>query len=220
PCTQSLSHKGKLVVAENADKSIVLLSGRVHLFEGKSASEVCHGVRVLHSLGVQTLIVTNASGALNPEYTPGTLLCVEDQINYTGVSPLTGSNNPDWGVRFPEMASPFDQELKKLCTLAAKKLNIPLEHGVYIGVHGPELETPAETRMYRLLGADVIGMSSVLEVICARHLKMRVLEISCITNKNDPNQMQAVTIEEVIAASTKMSQVLCSLLLEILATLR
>lgn len=193
-------------------QAVLALQGRVHLYEGYEPKDVVLGVRVLRGLGVETLIVTNAAGALNPNFQAGDLFCLTDQINFTGVSPLLGPNEDAWGVRFPDMSKIFDDQLQRLCHKAARSLDLPLERGVYIGVHGPELESPAETRMYRSLGADAIGMSSVLEVICAKHLGMRILALSCLTNKNLPDCMAETSLEEVVQVAKKSSARMRSLL--------
>ncbi|MBQ7617653.1 MAG: purine-nucleoside phosphorylase, partial [Desulfovibrio sp.] len=147
------------------------------------------------------LFLSNAAGGLNPEFKIGRLMVLTDQLNFTGVSPLTGPNDEAYGLRFPDMSCPFDRKLISLAEETARELNLPLERGIYVGVHGPELETRAETRFYRSLGADAIGMSSVLEVICARHLGLRVLAFSIIANLNLPDCMQEILLEDVLAAS-------------------
>ncbi|SDF98749.1 purine-nucleoside phosphorylase [Desulfovibrio legallii] len=186
---------------EGLGRAVIIQQGRCHLYEGRSPAEVCMGVRVMAGLGVRTLIVTNAAGALNPNFDAGSIMCMTDMINHTGVSPLTGLNCDAWGPRFPDMSEPFDPQLRDLAVETACKMGIRLERGVYIGVHGPEMETPAETRLYRQWGADAVGMSTVLEVIAARHLGLRVLGLSCLTNKNRPDCMAPVSLEEVIAAA-------------------
>ncbi|MBQ9536651.1 MAG: purine-nucleoside phosphorylase [Desulfovibrionaceae bacterium] len=190
----------------------IALVGRVHIYEGFSAQEVCFGVRVLKHLGVETLIVTNCAGALNPKYNTPCLFLAYDQINFTGQSPLMGPNDDSLGPRFPDLTQAFDKTLIHVTRETALELGIPLELGVYIGVHGPELETPAETRLYRSFGADAIGMSSVLEVICARHMGLKVLELSCLANKNLPDCMQPITLEEVVANTQKLNGQLATLI--------
>lgn len=177
---------------------VLVQQGRCHLYEGRSPAQVCMGVRVMAAMGVRTLIVTNAAGALNPQFDAGGIMCMSDIINHTGQSPLTGENCDAWGPRFPDMCAPLDPELRALAMETAGKMGIRLERGVYIGVHGPEMETPAETRMYRQWGADAVGMSTVLEIIAARHLGMRVLGLSCLTNKNLPDCMAPAPLEEIL----------------------
>ena len=193
-------------------RRVLIQQGRCHLYEGRSPAEDCMGVRVMAALGVKTLIVTNAAGALNPQFDAGGLMCMTDIINHTGVSPLTGPNCEAWGPRFPDMSAPLDAQLRGLAVEAAQQLGLRLERGVYIGVHGPEMETPAETRMYRQWGADAIGMSSVLEIIAARHLGMAVLGLSCLTNKNLPDCMAPVELPEILAAAEKTGKNLARLI--------
>ncbi len=198
---------------------VLIQEGRRHLYEGASPAEVCMGVRVMAGLGVRRLIITNASGALNPQFDAGGLLCMTDQINATGCSPLTGPNDDAAGPRFPDMSAPFDAGLHALALECARREGIRLERGVYIGVPGPQLETPAETRMYRQWGADAVGMSTVLEVIAARHLGMRVLGLSCMTNKNLPDCMAPATIEEIVATAEKSGVALARLLAAVVTSM-
>lgn len=177
------------------------------------------GVRVMAGLGVRALVITNAAGALNPLFDAGSLMCMSDMINHTGVSPLTGPNCAGFGERFPDMGAPFDAGFRRLAREAALRLGLRLEQGVYIGVHGPEMETAAETRMYRQWGADAVGMSTVLEVIAARHRGMRVLGISCLTNKNLPDCMTPAPLAEVIAVAGRAGESLGRLLEEVLPEL-
>lgn len=206
------SHQGAFVRGRLNGVPVLAQQGRCHLYEGRSPAEVCMGVRVMAGLGVKTLIITNAAGALNPRFEAGTLMCMADQINHTGASPLTGPNCAAWGERFPDMSAPFDPALQALALETAGALGIRLERGVYIGVHGPEMESPAETRMYRQWGADAVGMSTVLEVIAARHLGMRVLGVSCLSNKNLPDCMAPVPLAEVIAVAGRAGENLARLL--------
>lgn len=210
------SHEGAFVLGCLGEQHVLVQQGRCHLYEGKSPSEVCMGVRVMHGLGITTLIITNAAGALNPAFSAGGLMCMRDFINFTGQSPLRGANCPDWGERFPDMSRPFDERLQELALKCALDLGIRLERGVYIGVHGPEMETPAETRMYRGFGADAIGMSTVLEVIAARHCGMRVLGLSCLTNLNLPDCMMPAELDEIIRVAESSGSELGRLLTSIL----
>jgi purine-nucleoside phosphorylase len=190
---------------DRCGQPVLIQQGRCHLYEGYSPAQVCMGVRIMAELGVKILIITNAAGALNPQFETGRIMCMTDIINHTGQSPLTGKNYPAWGERFPDMSAPLDADLRALALDAAQQMGFWLERGVYIGVHGPEMETPAETRMYRQWGADAVGMSSVLEIIAARHCGMRVLGLSCLTNKNLPDCMQPAPFHTVLAmaASTQ-----------------
>ena len=216
PVSSAESHAGFLAATTLSGVPVLVQSGRCHLFEGFSPAEICMGVRVMHGLGVQILVVTNAAGALNPAFEAGRLMLICDQVNLTGVSPLTGINRETWGLRFPDMSEVFDVKLRALAQTTAISLGIALERGVYVGVHGPELETPAETRLYRALGCDAIGMSSVLEIISAKHLGMRILGLSCLTNKNLPDCMAPVTIEDILASSRRAAGDLERLLLAML----
>lgn len=177
------------------------------------------GVRTLAELGVKTLIVTNAAGALNPQFDAGGLMLITDHINFTGHSPLTGANDAAWGPRFPDMCEVYSQRLRDIALSAALDLGVRLERGVYICVPGPQMETPAETRAYKALGADAIGMSTVLEAIAARHIGMELLAISCLTNKNLPDCMQPASLEDVIATAGEASGRLSRLVSEIVARL-
>lgn len=204
---------------DGGERPVIMALGRCHLYEGRSPAEVCMGVRVMAGLGVKTLIITNAAGALNPTFDVGALMCLTDMINHTGVSPLSGPNADAWGPRFPDMSAPLDAGLRALALDCAAELGIRLERGVYIGVHGPEMETPAETRMYRQWGADAIGMSSVLEIIAARHCGMRVLGLSCLTNKNLPDCMAPAPLEAILAVAEKGGAALIRLVQAVLAKL-
>ncbi|MBU1001132.1 MAG: purine-nucleoside phosphorylase [Proteobacteria bacterium] len=195
------SHAGKLTAAMVGGHPVWLQRGRFHLYEGRSPEEVCMGVRTLAGLGVENLIITNAAGALNPQFEAGGLMTISDHINFTGRSPLSGPNVDAWGDRFPDMSRAYDKDLLELAHAKALELGIRLERGIYIGVTGPNLETPAETRAFRMLGADAVGMSTVLEVIAARHMRVKVLGISCLTNKNLPDCMAETSLEEVIATA-------------------
>ncbi|MBQ7456299.1 MAG: purine-nucleoside phosphorylase [Desulfovibrio sp.] len=212
PISPRSEHAGAFTLARVQESLVLFAEGRTHLYEGVGADAVCMGVRLLGEMGVQTLLLANAAGALNPLFCEGTLMLVVDQINLTGTSPLIGPNYEEYGCRFPDMSQAFDRVLAEKIQAIARAEQIILEKGVYVGVHGPELETPAETRLYRMLGADAIGMSSVLEVICARHLGMRVAAISCLSNKNLPDCMEAIGVEDVLAVCAKTQEPLARLL--------
>ena len=196
---------GRFAGACGEDDSIgryaLIQQGRCHLYEGRTPAEVCMGVRVMAMMGVKTLVITNAAGGLNPQFDAGGIMCMSDIINHTGHSPLTGINFEEWGPRFPDMCAPLDADLRALAVETAARIGLRIERGVYIGVHGPEMETPAETRMYRQWGADAVGMSTVLEIIAARHMGMRVLGLSCLTNKNLPDCMTPAPLEEILAVA-------------------
>jgi len=210
------SHAGCFTVAYLGEKSLILQQGRCHLYEGYTPEQACMGIRVAHALGVRSLVSANAAGCLNPQWEAGDLMLITDHINGTGTSPLIGPNHDPWGPRFPDMSRAYDREYQRLALEAARTTGVRLERGVYVGVLGPELETPAQTRMYRQAGADAIGMSTVLEVIAARHLGMRVVAFSCLSNKNLPDCMQETDFEEIIAtvraSSGNLSRLLGALL--------
>jgi purine-nucleoside phosphorylase len=191
-------HGGFLRSGLLGGQPVIALCGRVHLYEGYPAAVACLPVRVLKELGVRTLVLTNAAGALNPLFSAGTLMSITDHINFTGLSPLTGPNVDAWGPRFPDMSRVWCQALVALAGAQARRLGLSLERGVYIQVPGPNLETPAETRSYRHLGADAIGMSTAIEAIAAAHMGMRLMGLSCLTNKNLPDCMAETSHQEVL----------------------
>ncbi|MHC1711771.1 MAG: purine-nucleoside phosphorylase [Solidesulfovibrio sp.] len=211
PRATAPGHAGKCIVGEIAGRPVALLSGRLHLYEGHSPREAAYGIRLLAGLGVKTLVLTNAAGALDPHFAAGGLMRITDHINLTGKNPLTGPND-EAGPRFPDMSRAYCPRLGEIADKAALSLGIRLERGVYAGVLGPSLETPAETRMLRILGADAVGMSTVTEVIAARHLAMNVLAVSCLTNVNLPDCMAETTLEEVINTAKRAEGELTRLL--------
>ncbi|TVM17310.1 purine-nucleoside phosphorylase [Oceanidesulfovibrio indonesiensis] len=215
PISTVHSHHGRLVFGTLADVPVVCLLGRFHLYEGYTAGEVAFGVRVLAELGIHTIVTTNAAGALNPGFEVGSLMAVADHINLTGESPLTGRNHDPWGPRFPDMSRAHDPTLVRAAMDAALRLGLRMERGVYAGIRGPQLETPAETRMLRILGADAVGMSTIMEVLAARHMGLRVLAVSALTNKNLPDCMEETSLEKVVAAAEASAADLGRLLLEL-----
>jgi purine-nucleoside phosphorylase len=212
-------HAGLLRSGTLAGQPVLALCGRVHLYEGFTAAEVVLPVRVLAALGVRRLVITNAAGALNPAFTAGRLMLIEDHINMAGQNPLTGPNVDAWGLRFPDMSRAWSRELLGLAVRAAGRLGLAVERGVYVQVPGPSLETPAETRAYRQLGADAIGMSTVMEAIAARHMGLDILGISCLTNKNDPDDMAEISHEAVLAAAGRAAEDMARLVGEVAAAL-
>lgn len=175
-------HAGELVAGTVAGRKVLVVSGRVHLYEGRSPAEVTFGIRVLALAGVKTLVLTNAAGGINPALAPGTLMVIDDHLNLTGTNPLVGANDERFGPRFPEMTAIYTPALRDLADAAGQSVGVPLAHGVYAGVLGPSYETPAEIRAMRTLGADAVGMSTVCEAIVARHMGVDVLGLSCISN--------------------------------------
>jgi len=182
PLSAVSGHAGNFVVGGRGGKRVVVMQGRAHLYEGHAAYDVTFGVRLLAWLGAKTLIVTNAAGGIAPGLRAGDLMAISDQMNLTGTSSLLGSNDEQLGPRFLDMTAAFDAKLIGLATSVAADQGFELKRGVYAGLLGPAYETPAEVRMLRTLGADAVGMSTVLEVLAARHMGMRVLGISCISN--------------------------------------
>jgi purine-nucleoside phosphorylase len=175
-------HAGRFVAGQLGGRSVVAMQGRVHLYEGQTAAQVVWGVRTMLLLGARTLIVSNAAGGIGRDLQPGDLMLIDDHLNLTGDNPLRGPNEPALGPRFPDMSTAYDPNLRGLAQRVAAGFGMRLPHGVYAGLLGPNYETPAEIRMLRTLGADAVGMSTVLEVIAAQHMGARVLGISCITN--------------------------------------
>lgn len=182
PSSTVIGHRGRLVLGRFEGRACVAMQGRVHLYEGHEPAAVAHGVRLMRRLGAHTLVVTNAAGGLRADLRPGDLMLITDQLNLTARTPLLGPNDETLGPRFPDMGKAFDPALCEVARAAAARLGMPLPEGVYAGVLGPQYETPAEVRMLRLLGGDAVGMSTVLEVIAARHAGLRTLGLSCITN--------------------------------------
>jgi purine-nucleoside phosphorylase len=205
-------HSGNLVLGEAEGLPVVALQGRVHLYEGYSTGEVTYGARVLGTLGVRCLVVTNASGGVNVSFRPGDLMLISDHINLTGTNPLIGPNAEELGERFPDMSDAYSAKLRAMAKEIGAERGIPLREGVYAGLAGPSFETPAEIRMLRLLGADAVGMSTVPEVIVARHMKMEVLGISCITNMAAGILPQKLAHQEVIETTTRVKAQYLSLL--------
>ena len=195
-----------------AGKPVAALAGRFHLYEGYSPKEVTLPVRVLSLLGAGTFVFCSAAGGLDLGMRSGRAMLIRDHINLTGQNPLTGPNLDAWGERFPDMSQTYDPGLRELAKQVAAENNIQLYDGVYVGLTGPSMETPAETRMLRTLGADAVGMSTVLEVIAARHHGLKVLAFAAISNINDPDDMQPAPIELVIENAAQAGQDLVTLI--------
>jgi purine-nucleoside phosphorylase len=197
------SHAGRLLFGTLGGKPVAALQGRFHRYEGYDLAQVTFPVRVLRTLGCQILIVSNACGGMHPLWPAGDLVLLTDHINLLGDNPLVGVNDDLWGPRFPDMSEAYDLELRRLAREAALTLGIPLHEGVYAAVPGPNLETPAEYRMLRHVGADVVGMSTVPEVIVAVHAGMRVLGVSLITDRCLPDALEPVSLEQILAVAAK-----------------
>ena len=175
-------HKGELVLGDVSGVKVAVMSGRVHFYEGYAEDQVVYPVRVLGRLGVETIVLTNAAGAVNQSYRPGDFMVLSDHLNLTGRNPLLGPNDPVLGPRFPDMSQPYDAGLRAKALAAFGRVEAVAHEGIYVGLLGPSYETPAEIRMFRQMGADAVGMSTVLETIAARHMGLAVIGVSCLTN--------------------------------------
>jgi purine-nucleoside phosphorylase len=203
PLSTVESHAGRLLCGSLGGKTVVAMQGRFHRYEGYTLQQVTFPVRVLRALGAGTLVVSNACGGMNPMWAPGDLMLLADHINLLGDNPLAGPNDDRLGPRFPDMSEPYDAGLRALAREVALAHRITLREGVYVAVAGPNLETRAEYRMLRALGADVVGMSTVPEVIVALHGGMRVLGVSIITDQCLPDALEPATLERIIAVATE-----------------
>jgi len=217
PVSTVESHAGRLLVGKLEGKRVVAMQGRFHRYEGYSLKQVTFPVRVLKALGAETLIVSNACGGMNPLWAPGDLMLIADHIDFLDGNPLVGPNVDELGPRFPDMLDAYDPGLRKAARDEALRLGITLHEGVYVAVTGPNLETPAEYRMLRTMGADVVGMSTVPEVIVARHSAMRVLGISIITDQCLPDALEPVDITRIIATANAAEPRLTELVRAIVA---
>jgi purine-nucleoside phosphorylase len=216
PASTAIGHAGTLVVGTFKNTPVAVMRGRAHLYEGHAPDKVVFGVRALHALGVRTFVFTNASGGIRTDLAPGDLVLITDHLNMQGTSPLIGPNDDKLGPRFPDMTNAYDPELRAKAHAAAKKLGQTLKEGIYSGGLGPTYETPAETRMLKLLGADLAGMSTVPEVIAARHMGDMVLAISCVTNRAAGVTDEPIDGEHVIAVGKAAQGRLTALLGEII----
>jgi purine-nucleoside phosphorylase len=203
PVSTVQSHAGKLLFGTLSGKKVVVMEGRFHCYEGYTPQEVTFPLRVLKELGAKTLVVSNAAGGLNLNYRKGDLMLIEDHINFMGVNPLIGPNDERVGPRFPDMYEPYSARLAGLAEEAARQKKISLRRGIYVGVLGPNLETRAEYRMLRQWGADVVGMSTVPEVIVGVHMGMEVLGVSIVTDLCDPDNLHPCDIKEIIKTANE-----------------
>ncbi len=195
------AHKGQLVCGTLAGQPVIAMEGRFHLYEGYTAAQVTFPIRVMKEMGCQILVVSNAAGGLNPLHRKGDVVVIDDHINFMGVNPLIGRNDDRLGPRFPDMIEPYDKTLQELALKIALEERVSAHRGVYIGVTGPNLETRAEYRFMRAMGADVVGMSTVPEVIVAVHAGLRVLGFSIVTDLCLPDALEPVKIEEILAVA-------------------
>ncbi len=216
PLSTVESHAGRLLCGALAGKTVVAMQGRFHRYEGYTLDQVTFPIRVLRALGARTLVVSNACGGMHPLWNAGDLMLIADHINLLGDSPLIGPNDDRLGPRFPDMSEPYDASLRSLARRTASELRVTLREGVYVAVTGPNLETRAEYRMLRALGADVVGMSTVPEVIVAVHAGMRVLGVSIVTDMCLPDHLEAATVEKIIAVASAAEPNLTALIAGVL----
>lgn len=196
-------HAGKLIFGTLNGKSVVAMQGRFHFYEGYSMKQITYPVRVMKELGVETLLISNACGGMNPVFRAGDVMIMEDHINLLGDNPLIGENDADLGPRFPDMSEPYSRKLIELAEQVALEKGIKVQRGVYVAVAGPNLETRAEYRFLRLIGADVVGMSTIPECIVANHAGMKVLGLSVVTDECFPDALKPAKIEEIIATANQ-----------------
>lgn len=214
-----VGHAGRVVAGEIAGRRVIVLSGRVHLYEGRSSDEVTFATRVLARAGVRHLILTNAAGGINDGFRSGTLMVIDDHINLMGINPLTGPNDVRFGPRFPDMTEVYSRRLRAVADEASQFCGVPTAHGVYVAVSGPSYETPAEIRAFRTLGADAVGMSTVPEAIVARHMDVEVLAISCIANLAAGMEDTTLSEQDVLEAAGRAQTTFGDLLEAILVRL-
>jgi len=219
PSSTAIGHAGKLVVGQLDALQVAVMAGRCHLYEGYSPAQVTFGVRVLHALGVRSIVFTNAAGGINLAYSPGSVVLISDHINLQGSNPLIGPNDDACGPRFPDMSETYSAVYRALAHDVAAKIGITLNEGVYAALSGPSYETPAEIRYLRAIGADLVGMSTVPEAIIANYLGMRVLAISCVTNMAAGVLPQKINHQEVLETGARVRETLVAFLKALLARL-
>ncbi len=222
PVSTVESHHGKLIFGTLGGKKVVAMQGRFHRYEGYSLGQVTFPVRVMSQragLGVKTLLISNAAGGMNPHFRRGDIMLITDHINLLGDNPLIGPNDEELGPRFPDMSEPYSRKLTQLAEEIALRLKIKIQRGVFVAVTGPNLETRAEYRFLRFIGADAVGMSTVPENIVANHMGMQVLGISIITDECFPDSLKPVNVEEIIATATKAEPKLTKIMKEVVRTI-
>jgi purine-nucleoside phosphorylase len=219
PVSTVEGHAGELVVGYVNHKAVLVMKGRFHAYEGYRSDTVAFPVRVMKQLGIHTIMVTNAAGGINESYRVGDLMVIADHLNMTASNPLIGPNDSEWGVRFPDMSQAYDQSLRKIAHEVAQEQGLTLQEGVYAGLTGPSYETPAEIRMLRVLGADAVGMSTVPEVLVARHAGIKVLGFSCISNMAAGILDQPLSHAEVMETTEKVKPDFLKLVLGIIPKL-
>lgn len=216
PVSTVEGHAGELIIGTLEGKPVLVMAGRFHLYEGHPLSSVTFPIRVMKELGIETILVTNAAGGINTSFQPGDLMLIRDHLNFSFQNPLIGPNDPELGVRFPDMSNAYDANLRQLAREVAQEQQVNIQEGVYVGLLGPTYETPAEIRMFRILGGDAVGMSTVPEVIVARHAGIRCLGISCISNMAAGILEQPLSHEEVMETTEKVKVQFISLVKGIL----
>jgi purine-nucleoside phosphorylase len=216
PQSTAIGHAGRMVIGHAGNVAVAAMQGRVHLYEGYSAQEITFPVRVFARMGIRAVILTNAAGGINRSYSQGALVLIRDHINLQGANPLVGANDDRFGVRFPDTTHAYALEFRKIAREEAAKLKIILQEGVYAGLLGPSYETPAEIEYLRRIGADLVGMSTVAEVIAARHMEMKVLAISCVTNMAAGILDQPLSHAEVMETGERVKTTFESLLRAVL----
>lgn len=212
PISTVESHFGKLIFGTIGDQKIVAMQGRFHFYEGYNMQQITFPLRVLKMLGIKTLFISNAAGGMNLDYKKGDLMIIDDHINLQGSNPLIGPNRAEFGPRFPDMSAPYDKELINKALEYGKSQNFRIHTGVYVAVNGPQLETRAEYRFLRMIGADAVGMSTVPEVIVANHMGLRTFAMSVITDECNPDNLSAVDVSEIIAVANEAEPRLTSIL--------
>jgi purine-nucleoside phosphorylase len=208
PTSTVEGHPGQLLIGDLNGREVAVFKGRFHLYEGYCPQEVTFSIRVMQELGIKRLIVSNAAGGLHSRFSSGDIMIIQDHINLTGRNPLVGPHEPAWGIRFPDMSRAYDPDLIKLALDIGNQLNIPLQTGVYAGLLGPSLETPAEIRFLQTIGASAVGFSTIMEVITAVQAGMKVIGFSTLTNIHDPENPVPATLEEILEVAQKASPAL------------
>jgi len=220
PVSTVKGHKGELVFGKIGSKNVVIMEGRFHIYEGYTPYEVTYPIRVMRELGAKYLIISNAAGGMNPYFERGDLMLIDDHINLMGLNPLIGPNDDKLGVRFPDMYEPYDKKLIKLAEKAARDLKLNVHKGVYAALTGPNLETRAEYRFLRMIGADAVGMSTVPEVIVGIHCGFKILGISCITDKCLPDALKPVDFDEILAVASRAEPMLAGLVYNLIPKIK
>ena len=219
PVSTVESHSGKLIFGKLGGKNVIAMQGRFHYYEGYDLKEVTYPVRIMKLLGIERLVVSNASGGVNPDFEIGEIMVIDDHINLFPGNPLIGKNLDDLGPRFPDMSDVYDADMIALADEIAKKEGIKISKGVYAGLTGPTLETPAEYKMIRILGADTVGMSTVPEVIAARHMEIPCFAVSIITDLGVPGKIKKVSVQDVIEVANRQEPKMTKIIKELISQL-